>query len=42
VAPAGYEFAGKRSPAGSRHGNKWLTTMQLEAAGSVARMKRKN
>jgi transposase len=42
VAPAIYESAGKRSPAGSRHGNKWLTCMLVEAAGSVARMKGAN
>ena len=42
VAPAIYESAGKRSPAGARHGNKWLTHMLVEAAGSVARMKGAN
>jgi transposase len=39
VAPAVYESAGKRSPAGARHGNKWLTTMLVEAAAATARMK---
>ena len=39
VAPAIYESAGKRSPAGARYGNRWLTHMLVEAAGSVARMK---
>ena len=42
VAPAVYESAGKRRPAGTRHGNKWLTAMLVEAAGSVGRMKGKN
>jgi transposase len=42
LAPAIYESAGKRSPAGSRHGNKWLTAMLVEAAGSVGRMKDAN
>jgi transposase len=39
VAPAIYESAGKRRPSGTRHGNKWLTTMLYESAGSVARTK---
>src|SRR4051812_31100663 len=42
VAPAVYESAGKRSPAGARHGNKWLTTMLVEAAAATARMKGTN
>jgi transposase len=42
VAPAQYESAGKRSPAGKRHGNKWLNAMLVEAAGSVGRMHGKN
>jgi transposase len=42
VAPAIHESAGKRSPAGARHGNKWLNHMLVEAAGSVARMKGTN
>jgi len=42
LAPAMHESAGKRSPAGKRHGNKWLTAMLVEAAGSVGRMRGKN
>jgi transposase len=42
VAPAIYESAGKRSPTGARHGNKWLTTMLVEAAAATARMKGAN
>jgi transposase len=42
VAPAIYESAGKRCPAGARHGNKWLTTMLVEAAAATARMKGTN
>jgi transposase len=42
LAPAVYESAGKRSPAGKRHGNKYLTAMLVEAAGSVGRMQGKN
>jgi transposase len=42
LAPAMYESAGKRSPAGKRHGNKWLSGMLVEAAGSVGRMRGKN
>jgi transposase len=42
VAPAIYESAGKRRPSGSRHGDKWLTAMLVEAAGSVGRMKGTN
>ena len=42
VAPAVYESAGKRSPTGARHGNKWLTTMLVEAAAATARMKGAN
>jgi transposase len=42
VAPGIYESAGKRTPTGKRHGNKWLTAMLVEAAGSVARMHGKN
>src|SRR3954454_2314788 len=42
AAPAAYESAGKRSPAGARHGNKWLTTMLFEAAAAKARMKGTN
>ena len=42
LAPAMYESAGKRSPAGRRRGNKWLTAMLVESAGAVGRMKDKN
>jgi transposase len=42
IAPAIHESAGKRLPAGSRHGNKWLNHMLVEAAGSVGRLKGKN
>ena len=42
LAPAMYESAGKRIPAGRRRGNKWLTAMLVEAAGSVGRMHGKN
>jgi len=38
LAPGMYESAGKRTPAGRRRGNKWLTAMLVEAAGSVGRM----
>jgi transposase len=38
VAPAVYESAGRKTPSGKRHGNKWLTAMLVEAAGSVGRM----
>ena len=38
LVPAIYESAGRRSPAGTRHGNKWLKAMMVEAAGSVGRM----
>ena len=33
VAPGIHESAGKRTPTGKRHGNKWLTAMLVEAAG---------
>ena len=42
VAPAIHESAGRRTPAGTRKGDKWLTAMLVEAAGSVARMKGTN
>jgi transposase len=42
LAPSIYESAGKRTPSGKRHGNKWLTAMLVEAAGSVGRMKGAN
>jgi transposase len=37
VAPAIYESAGHRTPAGTRRGNKWLASMLVEAAGSASR-----
>jgi Transposase IS116/IS110/IS902 family len=40
LAPAMHESAGRQTPAGKRHGNKWLTAMLVEAAGSVGRMKK--
>ncbi len=42
VAPGSYESAGKKHPVPARHGNKWLTAMLVEAAGSVGRMKGAN
>ena len=39
LAPAVNESAGKRSPAGTRKGNKWLASMLVEAASSVSRSK---
>ena len=42
LAPAMNESAGGRRPAGKRRGNKWLTAMLVEAAGSVGRMHGKN
>jgi transposase len=42
LAPAMHESAGKQTPAGKRHGNKWLAAMLVEAAGSVGRMHGKN
>jgi hypothetical protein len=42
LAPALHESAGRQTPAGKRHGNKWLTAMLVEAAGSVGRMRGKN
>lgn len=42
LAPAIHESAGKRTPAGRRRGNKWLSSMLVEAAGSVGRMHGKN
>jgi transposase len=42
VAPGAHESAGKKHPVASRHGNKWLTAMLVEAAGSVGRMKGAN
>jgi transposase len=42
VAPGVHESAGKRHPVTARHGNRWLTAMLVEAAGSVGRMKGAN
>lgn len=42
VAPGIHESAGKRTPPGTRRGNKWLTSLLVEAADSVARMHGKN
>jgi len=42
LAPGMHESAGRQSPAGKRHGNKWLAAMLVEAAGSVGRMHGKN
>ncbi len=39
VAPAVHESAGKRTPAGSRRGNKWLTAALVEGAHSAAQSK---
>ncbi|GAA5200758.1 IS110 family transposase [Arthrobacter gyeryongensis] len=39
VAPAIHESAGRRTLAGARHGNKWLTSALVEAAASAARRK---
>jgi transposase len=39
LAPGVHESAGGRTPVGVRHGNKWLTAMLVEAAGSVGRSK---
>ena len=37
LAPGLHESAGRRTPTGVRHGNNWLTSMLVEAAGSVGR-----
>ncbi|WP_298403733.1 transposase [Ferrimicrobium sp.] len=37
VAPASYESAGKRRPAGTRHGAPWLRRTLIEAARAAAR-----
>jgi transposase len=39
VAPASYESAGKRRPAGTRHGSRHLRTALIEAARAAARTK---
>ena len=42
LAPGVHESAGKRTPVSTRPGNKWLTAMLVEAAGSTGRMKGAN
>jgi transposase len=42
LAPGVYESAGRHTPTGKRHGNKWQCAMLVEAAGSVGRMKSAN
>jgi transposase len=42
VAPGVHESAGNRTSVGAPHGNKWLTSILVEAAGSVGRRKGKN
>src|SRR3954465_14362378 len=42
LAPGIFESAGKRRQPEAQYGNKWLTAMLVEAAGSVGRMKGKN
>ncbi len=42
LAPGIFESAGKRRQPEAQHGNKWLTSMLVEAAGSVGRMKGAN
>ena len=42
LAPSLHESAGRRTSAVRRRGNKWLTAMLVEAAGSVGRMHGKN
>jgi transposase len=39
LAPASYESAGKRRPAGTRHGTPWLRRTLVEAARAAARTK---
>ncbi len=39
VAPASHESAGKRRPAGTRHGSTWLQRALIEAARSAAKTK---
>ena len=39
VAPASYESAGKRKPAGTRHGSQWLRRTLIESARAAARTK---
>lgn len=42
LAPGVHESAGKRQRPEQQHGNKWLCSMLVEAAGSVGRMKGAN
>jgi hypothetical protein len=42
VATGIVESAGKRHQSEAQHGNKWLISMLVEAAGSVGRMKGEN
>lgn len=42
LAPSVYQSAGRSRSTGTRHGNKWLSAMMVEAAGSVGRMHGKN
>ncbi len=42
LAPALNESAGKKTPAGSGHGNKWLASVLVEAAASVGRSRKPN
>jgi Transposase IS116/IS110/IS902 family len=42
LAAAMHESAGRRTPAGTRHGNRWLCALLVEAAGSVGRMHGQN
>jgi transposase len=42
LAPGVHESAGKRQRPEAQHGNKWLCSMLVEAAGSVGRMKGAN
>ena len=37
VAPANHESAGKRDPAGTRHGTRWLRVALIEAAQAASR-----
>jgi hypothetical protein len=39
VAPASYESAGKKRPAGTRHGSSWLRRVLVEVARAAARTK---
>ena len=39
MAPASHESAGKRRPAGTRHGSEWLRRTLIEAARAAVRTK---